>query len=429
MRERGRTRRLLGLGARAGGAVLRTRLGGETNWQALGEALFEGLSELKGPAMKLAQIMSQWDDLLPPALAEELARLQRQAEPMPWARIRATLVAEYGDLETRFAEIEPRPFASASMGQVHRAWTPAGEPLVLKVQYPGLAEVLEGDLSQVKRMMRLGRWLKVPQARLDALFEELAESLRGELDYRAEAAALARYRARYADWPGLAFPEPLEAHCTPRVLAMRYLAGTPLRELEGDDGARRQAVATRLADWLTEELFVHGELHADPHAGNFAVDDAERLVIYDLGAVIRVSEARLKQLLALLEATLAGDALAMETAVLAMGGRQGQGAPLALYRESAEAVAPLFAPGEQDFGDVRVHRRLRALSPKVWAAMDRLQPPADTLLLARTLNGHYWNLVRLGARLDMQARSRPLLAWGRGEVGVAALSRAPATPL
>lgn len=108
----------------------------------------------------------------------------------------------------------------------------------------------------------------------------------------------------------------------------------------------------------------------------------------------------------------------MDEALLKLGGRQGQGAPLALYRESAEAVAPLFAPGVQDFSDVRVHRRLRDLTPKVWAAMDRLQPPADTLLLSRTLNGHYWNLVRLGARLDMHARTRPLLAWAEEPVGL-----------
>ncbi|QJQ98772.1 AarF/ABC1/UbiB kinase family protein [Halomonas sp. PGE1] len=413
MRERGRTRRLLGLGARTGGALIRTRLGGQADWRALGEALFEGLSELKGPAMKLAQIMSQWDDLLPPDLAEELARLQRQAEPMPWPRIRESLVAQYGDLDAVFREVEERPFASASMGQVHRAVTRDGEILVLKVQYPGLAEVLESDLAQVRRLMRLGRWFKVPQARLDALFEELAASLRGELDYRAEAEALARYRARYAHLENLVIPEPLPALCGERVLAMRYAPGTPLRELESGDDALRQGVAVTLADWLTEELFTHGELHADPHAGNFAVDAQGRLVIYDLGAVIPVPEPRLRAMMQLLEATLAGDPMAMDEALLRLGGRQGQGAPLALYRESAEAVSPLFAPGEQDFGDVRVHRRLRDLTPKVWAAMDRLQPPAETLLLSRTLNGHYWNLVRLGARLDMQARTRPLLEWAR----------------
>ncbi|WP_416140362.1 ABC1 kinase family protein [Halomonas sp. HK25] len=413
MRERGRTRRLLGLGARTGGAMIRTRLGGQADWRALGEALFAGLSELKGPAMKLAQIMSQWDDLLPPDLAEELARLQRQAEPMPWPRIRETLVEQYGDLEGVFREIEERPFASASMGQVHRAVTRDGETLVLKVQYPGLAEVLESDLTQVRRLMRLGRWLKVPQARLDALFEELAASLRGELDYHAEAEALARYRARYAHLENLVIPEPLPELSGPRVLAMRYAPGTPLRDLESGDAALRQGVAVTLADWLTEELFTHGELHADPHAGNFAVDDQGRLVIYDLGAVIPVPEPRLSAMMQLLEATLAGDPMAMDEALLRLGGRQGQGAPLALYRESAEAVSPLFAPGEQDFSDVRVHRRLRDLTPKVWAAMDRLQPPADTLLLSRTLNGHYWNLVRLGARLDMHARTRPLLEWAR----------------
>ncbi|WP_290784822.1 AarF/ABC1/UbiB kinase family protein [Halomonas sp.] len=414
MRERGRTRRLLGLGARTGGALLRTRMGGQADWRALGEALFEGLSELKGPAMKLAQIMSQWDDLLPPDLAEELARLQRQAEPMPWPRIRESLMAQYGELGEVFLEIEERPFASASMGQVHRAVTLDGETLVLKVQYPGLVEVLESDLAQVRRLMRLGRWFKVPQARLDALFEELAVSLRGELDYRAEAEALARYRERYAHLDNLVIPEPLSELCGERVLAMRYVPGTPLRDLESGDDALRQGVAVTLADWLTEELFTHGELHADPHAGNFAVDDQGRLVIYDLGAVIPVPEPRLRAMIELLEATLARDPMAMDESLLRLGGRQGQGAPLALYRESAEAVGPLFAPGEQDFSDVRVHRRLRDLTPKVWAAMDRLQPPADTLLLSRTLNGHYWNLVRLGARLDMHARARPLMEWAKG---------------
>ncbi|MCP1315498.1 MULTISPECIES: AarF/ABC1/UbiB kinase family protein [unclassified Halomonas] len=409
MRERGRTRRLMGLGARTGGAMLKTRLGGQADWRALGEALFEGLSELKGPAMKMAQLMSQWDDLLPADLSEELARLQRQAEPMPWPRIREALLLQYGDLDAHFREIEERPFASASMGQVHKALTHEGDTVVLKVQYPGLAEVLESDLVQLKRILRLGRWFKVPQARLDALFEELATGLRDELDYKAEARALARYRERYASEPRLVIPEPLPALCGSHVLAMRFVEGTPLRELEEADDATRQAVARTLADWITRELFTFGELHADPHAGNFAVDAQQRLVIYDFGAVIEVPQEQLTAMMALLKATLDQDAMAMDDAMMALGGRQGQGAPLALYREAAECVAPLFAPGEQDFGDVRVHRRLRELSPKVWGAMDRLQPPADTLLLSRALNGHYWNLVRLKARLDMHARVAPLL--------------------
>ena len=363
--------------------------------------------------MKLAQMMSQWDDLLPPELANELARLQRQAEPMPWPKICEALVLQYGDIQTHFREIEERPFASASMGQVHKAVTNEGETVVLKVQYPGLAEVLESDLKQVRRIMGLGRWFKVPQARLDALFEELAAGLRDELDYHAEALALARYRERYQDNPALVIPEPLFELSGQHVLAMRFVDGTPLRDLESADDATRQKVAVALADWITEELFTYRELHADPHAGNFACDDQGRLVIYDLGAVIPVPEARLKAMMQLLDATLSQDPMAMDDALMKMGGRQGQGAPLALYRESAECITPLFAPGEQDFSDVRVHRRLRELTPKVWAAMDRLQPPADTLLLSRALNGHYWNLVRLKARLDMHDRTQPLLGWAR----------------
>lgn len=409
MRQRGRTRRLLGLGARTGGTLLKNSMSGSADWHSLGESLFDGLSELRGPAMKLAQIVAQWDDVLPPELSEQLTRLQRQAEPMPWLHIRETLQAEYGDFNAHFRHVEQQPFASASMGQVHKAVTLDGETLVLKIQYPGLADALEGDLRQIRRMMRLGRWFQVSASRLDALFEELAAGLRDELDYRAEAQTLARYRERYRHEPRLRIPEPVETLCGERVLAMRYLAGTPLEEVANADDAVRQQVAATLADWLTEELFTYGELHADPHAGNFAVDDASRLIIYDFGAVIAVPEARLAAMMALLDATLAGDPMAMDEAMLALGGRQGQGAPLALYRQAADAVAPLFARGEQEFADVRVHRRLREISPRVWAAMDRLQPPADTLLLSRALNGHYWNMVHLGARLDMNRRCQPLL--------------------
>ncbi len=222
--------------------------------------------------------------------------------------------------------------------------------------------------------------------------------------------------------PALVIPEPLFELSGQHVLAMRYVGGTPLRELESADDATRQQVAVALADWITEELFTYRELHADPHAGNFACDEQGRLVIYDLGAVIPVPEARLKAMMQLLDATLAQDPMAMDDALMKMGGRQGQGAPLALYKESAECITPLFAPGQQDFSDVRVHRRLRELTPKVWAAMDRLQPPADTLLLSRALNGHYWNLVRLRARLDMHERTQPLLAWARTPDGAFSLS-------
>ncbi|OUE41054.1 ABC-1 protein, partial [Billgrantia desiderata SP1] len=152
-----------------------------------------------------------------------------------------------------------------------------------------------------------------------------AASLRGELDYHAEANALARYRQRYAHLEGLLIPEPLPELSGPRVLAMRYVAGTPLRELEQADDATCQRVAATLADWLTEELFTHGELHADPHAGNFAVADDGRLVIYDLGAVIPVPEAHLRAMMQLLDATLAGDPMAMDDALRRLGGRQGQG--------------------------------------------------------------------------------------------------------
>lgn len=107
--------------------------------------------------------------------------------------------------------------------------------------------------------------------------------------------------------PALVIPEPLFELSGQHVLAMRYVGGTPLRELESADDATRQQVAVALADWITEELFTYRELHADPHAGNFACDEQGRLVIYDLGAVIPVPEARLKAMMQLLDATLAQD--------------------------------------------------------------------------------------------------------------------------
>ncbi|BBI74710.2 hypothetical protein HAALTHF_40740n [Vreelandella aquamarina] len=169
-------------------------------------------------------------------------------------------------------------------------------------------------------------------------------------------------------------------------------------------------MAVALADWITEELFTYRELHADPHAGNFACDDQGRLVIYDLGAVIPVPEARLKAMMQLLDATLSQDPMAMDDALMKMGGRLG--APLALYRESAECITPLFAPVSR-ISAMCAFIAACGSSPQSVGRHGSSSAPADTLLLSRALNGHYWNLVRLKARLDMHDRTQPLLGWAR----------------
>lgn len=398
----GRFLTLTGTAARiAGGTVGQRLLRGREgiDWQPVGALLGEVLGEMKGPVLKLGQMAAQWQDLLPEPIVQALTRLQNQVPALPFAELEAHLCRLYdGDLQRHFRHIEPQPCAAASLGQVHRAVARDGRPLMLKVQYPGMAEICRADLAQLRRLLPLGRLLRAPAGQLDGVYRELARSIEAELDYALELERLKVYRRHFAAWPGLRLPEPCEALCRPGVLALGEVAGLPLSGIDRASVAVRQRVAQTLVDWLVAQAFELGLLHADPHAGNFAYTEAGELVVYDFGCVQRLAPDVLQAYVDAYRALQAGSVERLERAFQALGTRQPASAPpWPLYRRLQALLHPVLQPGQPwDFAATRLHRQLLDLSPEVLGMLGSLQPSPTTLLVNRTLEGHYWNLARLG---------------------------------
>ncbi|WP_332820768.1 ABC1 kinase family protein [Pseudomonas sp.] len=403
----GRFFKLAGTATRIGGGLLGQRLSlGQTaiDWQPVAEQLGTVLGEMKGPVLKLGQMASQWHEVLPEPVAQALGNLQNRVPALPFEALRGHLQQVYGDdLHQFFQRIEEQPFAAASLGQVHRAVALDGRALVLKVQYPGIAEICAADLRQLRRLLPLGRLFRAPAAQLEGVYRELAAVIAAELDYPAEMRRLQQFRAHFADWPGLRLPQPQEDLCRPGVLALSEEPGLPFAEVGQASAAVRERLALTLVRWLSAQAFELGLLHADPHPGNFAYTATGELVVYDFGCVQALSPALLGAYVQTYQALQARDGEQLERAFQALGTRQPQSTtPYGLYRQLHGLLGPLLQPGKRwDFDATPLHQQVQALLPDVLGALGSLQPAPATLLVNRTLEGHYWNLSRLAVALPL----------------------------
>ncbi len=290
----------------------RETLGG----QAKARALADDVEKLGPTFIKLAQLLSTRPDIIPPAYADSLARLQDDVEPVPFAEIEKILAAELGErLAVAFSWIDAAPLAAASIAQVHRATLAAGRQVVLKVQRPGVRERVLGDLAALSEVARFLEKHTTCGERLAAatLFAEFRRSMLRELDFRQEALHLVTLRTNLADIEEIVVPQPVLAYSTSRVLTMEFIDGRKITAL--DPLVRTRVDGARLADALLRaylrQILRDGFFHADPHPGNvFVVDNAlcgaasraadPKIALLDLGMVARVRPALQDRLLQLL---------------------------------------------------------------------------------------------------------------------------------
>ena len=257
-----------GVAARiAGGRLFGTNVADRGNALALTEAL----GGLKGPLMKVAQLMATIPDALPPEYATELAALQSNAPPMGAAFVKRRMMAELGaDWRSRFAEFDLHPTAAASLGQVHRATTVDSQRLAVKLQYPDMASAVEADLSQLDILFGLHRQF---DASVDTreIAKEIAARIREELDYTREAKHAGLYHSILANEPLVNVPRIHPELSTGRLLSMQWLEGKPLLSFKQSDAETRNLLATAMfkAWWLP--FSHHGVIHGDPHLGNYTV--------------------------------------------------------------------------------------------------------------------------------------------------------------
>ena len=270
-----RAARYARVGANVGGVAARYAgrrlLGGAPNRAGEALALSSALGRLKGPLMKVAQLMATIPDLLPPEYATELQKLQSEAPPMGWAFVKRRMMAELGaGWEKKFASFEHQPAAAASLGQVHRARSLDGALLACKLQYPDMQSAVEADLQQLQ-------WLLAIRRRLDAAIDttevakEIGARVREELDYRREAKHVALYGAVLGGVDSVRVPRPWPALSTGRLLTLDWLEGSRMLTHKNDPLAARNALARAMftAWWFPFSRF--GVIHGDPHLGNYSV--------------------------------------------------------------------------------------------------------------------------------------------------------------
>lgn len=276
----GRVSRYARVGTGIGSAAARiagARLfGGDPDLRREGELLAAALGQLKGPLMKVAQLLATIPDAIPPEWAAELMRLQADAPAMGWAFVKRRMTAELGlGWERRFAEFEHQPAHAASLGQVHRATGHDGARLAVKLQYPDMESAVEADLKQLGVIFALHARMR-PAIDTTEIRQEIAARIREELDYAREARHMGLYAGIFAGDPDIRVPVPVPALSTRRLLTMNWLEGRPIlshREA-GQDTRNRLATAMFKAWWYPFSHF--GVIHGDPHLGNYTVfDDAD----------------------------------------------------------------------------------------------------------------------------------------------------------
>jgi predicted unusual protein kinase regulating ubiquinone biosynthesis (AarF/ABC1/UbiB family) len=285
----GRVRRYARVGSAVGG--LAARLGAERylgvplDRDRHAADLKRALGGLKGPLMKVAQLMSTIPDMLPQEYVHQLAELQQNAPSMGWLFVRRRMAAELGaDWQSRFASFEHEAAAAASLGQVHRARAHDGRLLACKLQYPDMASAVEADLRQLRVVFALyHRYDRAVDPR--QIHEEVAARLREELDYELEAAHMRLYRDMLKNETGVHVPEPEPELSTKRLLTMTWLDGKRLLEVKDAPLATRNAIALNMFRAWYVPFYFYGVIHGDPHLGNYSVRPDHAINLLDFGCI------------------------------------------------------------------------------------------------------------------------------------------------
>lgn len=374
----------------------------------VGLQIADTLGEMKGAVMKVGQIASQYKDVFPPEVATALEKLQKNAPAMPYEMIKKQVERELGEpIDTSFAHFEPTPFAAASIGQVHKAVLPSGQPVVVKVQYPDVDKNCDSDLKQVRMALKIAGVLNMDRRLQDQIFNEIKSSLHDELDYIKEAHNLAIFADFHREDTGLIIPKVISSHSAKRVLTLTEELGEPLAVAATWDNEIKQKIAKRLFHFSAGQLFELYRMHCDPHPGNFAFRPDGSVIAYDFGGIRSYSDAEIQLFRRFVLHALRADITAMEQDLVALGIRRKDDEiiPSEYYQHWLEiSLKPLSIPpyhqGEFDYATSNVHFEVMDQLKKSLKYLNQFQPSATTMMVDRTVSGQYWNLVNLGVSVD-----------------------------
>ena len=388
---------------RLGASEVRTRV-------AQARLVAESLGRLKGAFMKAGQLLSlDASDLLPPEALEILSKLQGQAEPIDFSVMASVLASELGpDGLAELTELDPRPAASASIGQVHRARA-FGEPVAVKIQYPGVAESIDADIALIEKLS--ASWLSLTRRDIDLsdTFAELAAILHLEADYERERRYQQRFEALLANDHRFAVPRAVAALSTSKVLTMSWAEGVTLEAWlrSRPPHVEREAVGRALLDLYCLEFFRWGMVQTDPNLGNFLIQPSPRgrIVLLDFGATVEYDAAFREAYVSLLRCLASGNRQRIMEEGIAFGLLDERESPKTRERFVDMLVSSVepFEPRRQPFafrdGDYAL--RSRVVVREFVQSLRFSSPPHRLIFLHRKLGGIFQLLKRLDLELDL----------------------------
>jgi predicted unusual protein kinase regulating ubiquinone biosynthesis (AarF/ABC1/UbiB family) len=361
--------------------------------------------ELRGIMIKLGQFLSARVDLLPEEYIQELARLQDQVPPVEFRTIRARIIEELGEApESYFDRFQEMPIAAASLGQVHEAYlknaTDGIQRVAVKVQYPGIQDIVETDLRAAKWAARL-LTARFPTIRFDVLYEEFSRILHEELNYIHEGRNAEQFYRNFSGDPKIVVPRVVWAGTTPHVLTLEFVEGIKISDLEEmtTRGVRLKEVAHLLLEAYVKQIFEHRFLHGDPHPGNLFVqilpEGALKLVFVDFGLMQRITHEMQEGMKTAAQSVIDRDRAGIVKGLLALG-FIARGGDL----QEVEKVVGFFMERYRDVSPRELKQitigQIRQDLAQVFGIWSSIQLPNNFILIGRVvgmLNG-------LTARLD-----------------------------
>ena len=362
----------------------------------------------QGLLIKFGQIVGSRPDLIPDEYVDALSRLQDQVPPRPFPVIERQVTRELGrPLADVFSGFEPEPIASASLAQVHRAMLKDGRTVAVKVQYPGIWDVVETDLDSIRFLLRI---LAALERNLDfgPIIQEVTRNVPQELDFINEGHNAELIAANFASRSDIVVPRIYWEYTTRRVLVMEFLEGIKITDVDAlqDAGIELQAVSQLVTDAYCEQLFLHGMFHADPHPGNLFVLPGPRLIMLDFGLCRKLDDQFRLGYAKLVNAMITANAPEMVQAFRDLGFRTKRAEDPTPYLMIGRAFMESSQPGRA-YADPDLVAEANARMARAVRANPLVEIPREFLLILRVTGLLSGLGKRLESRVDMLATLLP----------------------
>ncbi|WP_050909369.1 ABC1 kinase family protein [Vibrio campbellii] len=377
--------------------------------------LTDQLAHLRGAAMKLGQMLSMdAGDVLEPDLADILSRLRSNADPMPAKQLNGVMENALGtNWKTEFLSFNFKPIASASIGQVHQAYSDAGDNLAVKVQYPGVRKSIDSDVDNVGTLLKVVGL--IPESvDYKGLLEEAKKQLHDEADYAREAHFAIRYHDALKEHPHFVVPKIHTESSSDSVLTMEFIEGSPIEQIEHYDQSTRDFVMHSLLELLFRELFEFRMVQTDPNFANYLyIENTRQIGLLDFGATREYSEQFSTGYRQAFASVVNDDEQGLNNALEQIGFFSKTIMPVqrqAILDLVKMACEPMLVDEPYDFKASGLAQKLREAGTILSMEQDYWHtPPADALFLHRKIGGMYLLAARIGAKVNIRQLVSPYL--------------------